>query len=127
MCSSGYGVPTFDGALFVVHPTKSDGRIHGPFFLAEEALAVCRRNSVVYKNANLTTFEFNYIHSAAPQSRWLAPSTFIPNPTPKATRSRASKLIALARMQSSGAYYAVLRDSQFLLRRSGVECCIATR
>lgn len=118
MCNSGYGDPSFTGALFVVHPGRSDGRVHGPFFLIEDALRISRNNSVVYKEAALTHFESNYTHRVAPTARWLSPSTFIPKPTPKTKRARASKLVAMAKLQANAVYYAVLRDSQHLLRCS---------
>ena len=118
MCKLGFGAPEFAGALFVVHPDQSDARVHGPFFLAEEAINQCKSNSVVYKNSELTRYESNYAHSVAPEAKWLSSKTFIPKPTPRATRSRVSKLVALAQTGTNGAYYAALRDSQFLLRSS---------
>jgi len=103
---SKFGEMDFLGAIFVCHPSADDGRTHGPFWLVEEALQTARLNSMVYKNSLFTQQEKCLIACNAPLCKWINKTYFIPNPDPKTSRARVSKLQALARLGRAGAYQA---------------------
>lgn len=103
---SKFGEMSFQGAIFVCHQGADDVRTHGPFWLIEEALQAARLNSLVYKTEPLTPQEKELITSNAPFCKWINKTHFIPNPDPKTSRARVSKLQALARLGPASAYQA---------------------